>query len=175
LEYRNTLPQHIVDSLTIYSFKLSLSRCLSWDQEDNKLGSLSNRQYDTFLTQIRLGLSPLRNQLFVYNIIDNPFCPSCGSELEAPLHFFFECTFHKDITIKLISDLKQIAKHALQNFSITLNIVNITEMLRLLVCGTNGLHSFTINTSLINCASLFIVKSDRLALAREERCAKHTM
>jgi len=120
-----------------------------------------------FLTQIRLGLSPLCYQLFVYNIIDNHFCLSCESELETPLHFFFECTFHRDLTIELISDLKKIAKHALQNFAVTLNIVNITEMLRLLVYGTNGIHSLTINTSLLNCAVLFIKKSDRLALARE--------
>jgi len=30
----NTLPQHVVDSLTICSFKLSLSRCLSFHNQD---------------------------------------------------------------------------------------------------------------------------------------------
>jgi len=67
------------------------------------------------------------------NIIDNPFCPSCGSELETPLHFFLECSFQRDLTIKLISDLQKIAEHALQNVAVTLNVVNITEILRLLV------------------------------------------
>jgi len=55
-------------------------------------------------------------------------------------------TKHKEYTT---SWLKQIAKHALQNFAITLNIDNITEMLRLLVCGTNGSHTSNRNISVI--------------------------
>ena len=54
-----------------------------------------NHSYDGFseriLTQIKLKLSPLRSQLFQYNLIDNPFCPECGICLETPYHFFIEC------------------------------------------------------------------------------------
>ena len=43
------------------------------------------------VTQFRLGFSPLRSELFTYNIIDNPFCPICGDEIENLKHFLFDC------------------------------------------------------------------------------------
>ena len=40
---------------------------------------------------MRLQLSPLKAHLFRYNLTDNPFCPSCGEEIETTLHYFLTC------------------------------------------------------------------------------------
>ena len=46
----------------------------------------------TKLTQIHLGLSNLRGQLFNYFLCDNPFCPLCFDAFESLDHFFLYCT-----------------------------------------------------------------------------------
>ena len=51
-----------------------------------------NGFYASMLTQIRLGLSNLRGQLFNYFLCDNPFCPLCFDAFESPDHFFLDCT-----------------------------------------------------------------------------------
>ena len=51
-----------------------------------------NGYYGKILTQIRLGLSPLKIHLFRYQFSDNPFCPSCNNELETISHYFLFCT-----------------------------------------------------------------------------------
>ena len=43
------------------------------------------------LTQMRLGLSSLRGQLFNYNLTDNPFCSYCLEKIESVEHFLFAC------------------------------------------------------------------------------------
>ena len=43
------------------------------------------------VNQFRLGLRLLRSELFTYNIIENPFCPMCGDEIENLKHFLFDC------------------------------------------------------------------------------------
>ena len=47
--------------------------------------------FGKILTQIKLKLSPLRSQLFNYNLIDNPFCSACNDCIETPIHFFIDC------------------------------------------------------------------------------------
>lgn len=43
-------------------------------------------------TQIRLGLSKLRDHLFTFSIIPDPYCPNCPiTAKETALHYFLEC------------------------------------------------------------------------------------
>ena len=63
----------------------------------NKPGSI--------ITQFRLGLSPLRNDLFKYNIIDNPFCPAYEDSFETLQHYFIECTSCHAHRLILLADI----------------------------------------------------------------------
>ena len=47
--------------------------------------------YGRVLTQIKMKPSKLNNDLFLYNITDNPFCPKCFHSVEDPRHYFLEC------------------------------------------------------------------------------------
>ena len=61
--------------------------------------------FGSFLTQVKLNLSPLRAHLFKYNIIDNPFCPSCGDEIETAEHFFLDCKIYIQNRQKMLTSL----------------------------------------------------------------------
>jgi len=60
------------------------------------------------ITQFRLGLSPLRFHLFSYNLSDNPFCPSCGLEIETLEHLLFDCSVYSVHRVVLLFNLGQI-------------------------------------------------------------------
>ena len=76
------------------------------------------------VTQFRLGLSPLRNELFTYSITDNPFCPSCGESLETLSHFLFECPLYSNQRSILLNDLTVLihVTNIKQDFNLTLDI-----------------------------------------------------
>jgi hypothetical protein len=58
----------------------------------SKLYSVSYEYSFRFLTQIRLGLSKLKNHLFTHGILLDPICPNCQNhELETPAHYFLHC------------------------------------------------------------------------------------
>ena len=61
--------------------------------------------FGKILTQIRLGLSPLRGQLFKYNISDNPYCPSCWVCIETPKHFFLDCPLYTVERVSMLSSI----------------------------------------------------------------------
>ena len=63
--------------------------------------------FGSFLTQVKLNLSPLRAYLFKYNIIDNPFCPSCGDEIETAESFFLDCKTHIQKMLTIYSNWTQ--------------------------------------------------------------------
>ncbi|MFZ2538323.1 MAG: hypothetical protein WAX04_05435, partial [Oscillospiraceae bacterium] len=54
------------------------------------------------LTQLRLGLSSLNNQLYNYNITDNPFCQMCLDNIETTEHFLFNCPNFVDARVTYI-------------------------------------------------------------------------
>src|SRR5260221_5149076 len=60
-------------------------------QYDTKAYATCTSYYGNILTQIRLELSHLRQQMFVHNLTDNPFCPSCGTQIESVCHFLLNC------------------------------------------------------------------------------------
>ena len=92
----NLLNNETVNSISIDVFKSNL---LPLPHYARIKRSLEVVQYNSVLkghngkivTQFRLGLSPLRSELFTYNTIDNPFCPMCGDEIENLKHFLFDC------------------------------------------------------------------------------------
>jgi len=71
----------------------------------SQMGSVSYGFLGKILTQIRLGLSPLRHHLFIYNITDNLFCTSCGLFVEDVSHYFLSCKTYNSCKIELNNDL----------------------------------------------------------------------
>ena len=55
---------------------------------------------------MRMGCSPLKNNLFSMNIIPDPLC-SCGHDNEVPEPFFFHCPLHLTQRSKLLNTLSE--------------------------------------------------------------------
>ena len=107
----NSLPYSVQNSENVSTFKNRPKQ--HFEQERNmrsplKLEHVPDGFFGSLLTQIKLKLSSLRAQLFRYNLIDNPFCPSCGSAPENPMHFFLECQNYRGIREKFLFYLFQI-------------------------------------------------------------------
>ena len=116
------------------------------------------------ITQFRLGLSPLRYELFTYNITDNPFCPSCGESLECLLHFLFECSCYSQQRCILLNDLKTLFTHININFNLTLDIGNHEDVKNILINGVNLPmidDNISINAAIFHIASTYISSSAR--------------
>ena len=75
---------------------------------DQTAFSSCNGYYGKILTQLRLGLSPLREHLFKYQISDNPFCPSCCNEIESVTHFLLFCTSYDAARAILFDEIVKI-------------------------------------------------------------------
>ena len=104
----NNLPHDLVltDSLLIFKNWLIKKYCNFADNFDDSIAfSTCSSYHGKILTQIRLGLSPLRQQLFVHDIIENPICPSCGNDIESAEHFFLLCQIYSTQRIILFQHL----------------------------------------------------------------------
>ena len=55
-------------------------------------------------TQIRLGLSPLGEHLYTYNLSDNPFCQNCLSIVKSTAHFLFHCDKYDQERVALMNN-----------------------------------------------------------------------
>ena len=84
----NTLPVNIKKADNIRIFKKEIKIHLNIRKNPTKINP-HDHTHDGFfgkiLTQIKLKLSPLRSQLFNYNLFDNPFCPACNDCIETPI------------------------------------------------------------------------------------------
>ena len=75
----NVLPDKIKKAENIRIFKKEMEKqfnCGTYKSKTNPLDHTHNVFFGKILTQIKLKLSPLKSQLFNYNLIDNPFCPA---------------------------------------------------------------------------------------------------
>ena len=67
-----------------------------------------NSYYGKILTQIRLGLSPLRLHMFEFQLTDNPICPSCRNEIESVSHLFLNCSMYNTDRNELFCKLNRL-------------------------------------------------------------------
>ena len=93
----NNLPDRIKKNATnLSAFERELKNQANVGIDELKKNNPLYHSHEGFfgkiLTQIKLKLSPLRSQLFNYNLTDNPFCPTCNDSIETPLHFFLNVT-----------------------------------------------------------------------------------
>jgi hypothetical protein len=101
----NNLKPEIIESKSLPIFRNKITKFLSnpFEGDDNVAYSTLSSFFGTILTQIRLGLSPLRQQLFANNLTDNPFCPKCLDDVETSEHFFLNCLAY-DTARKVLFD-----------------------------------------------------------------------
>ena len=98
----NALPATVRNLPSHASFK----RMLNKDKiRRNPYHLLCSGKCGTWLTRLRLGLSPLNHHRFTYNLIKDPHCPHCPRTLETTFHFFFECPSYSDARATLLSVL----------------------------------------------------------------------
>ena len=127
----NSLNTEIVNSPTLFMFKNHLKKWMKPIESKHYVYPHLKEccgYMPKLLTQFRLGLTPLRNDLFTHNIIDNPFCPSCGDCIETSLHFFFFCRCYKECRAILLREIESIfcvnaplLSEVLQDYKILLN------------------------------------------------------
>ena len=89
------------------------------------------------ITQFRLGLSPLRNELFTYNIIENPFCQSCGEQIENLKHFLFECAMYCEPRVTLLNSITALCDYVNLEYNISVDSTSHTAVMHLLTHGLN--------------------------------------
>jgi len=118
------------------------------------------------ITQFRLGLSPLRNELFCYNIIDNPFCPACGECLETLSHYLFECPSYLPHRLIMFNDIQILVAEINHYFGLRIDLNNRDAVTSLL---TRGIHlpeqeetvQLNINRAIFKISNNFITKTLR--------------
>ena len=110
--------------------------------------------YAQMLTQIRLGLSKLRGDLFTFNLTDNPVCPLCIDAFESAHHFFFVCPSllvpRNDWMVKLRSLVSDIDGY------------KQIDLLRVCIHGSVN-SSFEANSSILRSTIEFIKSSNRFS------------
>ena len=154
----NCLPQDIINSESVLVFKSRLYRHFDEFVEnfhDQFAYSTCSSYYGQILTQMRLGLSPLHQQLFVYNLVDNPICPSCGKDVETAEHFFLLCNAYFEQRIILVKNMLEIVNHW--------NILSNSDKTIILVKGLqkNNPNNSSATNILISYASQRFIQASR--------------
>ena len=127
----------------------------------NKLFSYGGRHCRVNHTRLRLGLSGLNYHRHKVNFIDDSCCPKCGSNIENPIHYFFQCphysTQRKRLAVRL-ADLLAPGVH----FSLVLpeSKKDMENFLEILLNGSDDL-TLTENTLLFQIVQEYIESSRR--------------
>ena len=149
----NSLDTTLKSSRTIGSFKIALRQSMFI----KSVGYFSRSKGKAAVahTRIRLGLSPLRYQLFSYGIVPTPTCQMCqtGND-ETPSHYFLKCPKYAASRQGLLLQLTPIADR--------LNInTNNTLMLLKLITGRHPTLSFKDNLNVVNLVQEYIFSTKR--------------
>ena len=133
----NKLTPDVVDSRNVGIFKNHLLTSHLQSSVLIKQGNFecfSSGYIGRIITQMRYGLSPLRNHLFTYNITDNPMCPSCLEHVESTVHFFFDCIHYNVARKHLINRIINIMRDLL---TVTVNTNDTFFLLECMLFGVN--------------------------------------
>ena len=101
----NTLETTLKTAPSINTFKNALKK--SMFTKSVGYYSRGHGQAAITHTRIRLGLSPLKHQLYSYSIANSPNCTLCNSgEDETAIHYFMKCTKHVASRYELLQTLR---------------------------------------------------------------------
>ena len=118
------------------------------------------------VTQFRLGLSPLRNELFTYNITENPFCPTCGDHVETLSHFLFTCVSYSAQRIIFMNDINSLINAVNISSNLSLVFTDLTVLTHLITHGVylpmaDSDTNYLVNSRLFNIVSKYISSTSR--------------
>ena len=82
----------ILGAPTITAFKSGYKRLLF--RQGNLYRNIEHEDGNIHQTRLRLGLSPLRAQLYYYNLIADPVCQFCRLEPETVDHYVLRCPYY---------------------------------------------------------------------------------
>ena len=170
----NDLTTTVVNCTSVDTFKTRLLALPAYASSATR--SIDIMQYNKVLkghngklvTQFRLGLSPLRNELFTYNIIDNPFCPSCGDKIENLNHYLFECDAYSLPRVTLFADLTALCDEISRLYNIVLDLTSQTVFKHLITHGinlpsTDCNMSLNVNLAIFKAFSNYISQTSRFS------------
>ena len=163
----NSLSNVEVNSTSIDAFKYNLEKLPAFSSKPLLIDTIHYNKVlkgttGRLITQFRLGLSPLREQLFCYNITDNPFCPACLDCVESMSHYIFICPVYAIQREILFKELGLLESDLCSTFNIlSLDLPNRAKVIALLTRGINlqGQNEITnvnVNSSLFNIFANFI-------------------
>jgi hypothetical protein len=167
----NSLSNEFVNCASIDMFKAGLVLLPAFSSKTHVVDTVCFNKVLTgnhgrLITQFRLGLSPLRNDLFCYTIIDNPFCPACGECLETLSHYLFECPSYLPHRLIMFNNIQVLVAELNLYFGLRIDVNNRDAVTSLL---TRGIHlpeqeesvQLNINRAIFNICSNFITKTLR--------------
>ena len=153
----NDLSVDLVRVDSLYKLKKYLNEKFIIDERVFHYNSIVGKG-TKLLTQIRLGLSPLKAHLFAYNLGENPFCQCCLTHIETTVHYLFECVkFSNERT----TYLKALSSHLTNaNYPTPVNLWNLHELADLCTKGSKKLDSAT-NFLILHATVEFLISSHR--------------
>jgi len=134
-------------------FRKSLRKSL-YKNEAKKLFQTFNKPMSKHITQMRMGLSALRDQLFSYGIVNDPVCQYCFSEIEDPCHFLLRCSEFSNKQAELFVDLLEFAP---ADYWKSMSEENLTLDL---LCGSQN-FDYNTNLQILSCVARYIGRTER--------------
>ena len=155
MKYWNSLPNEIkCNSNTVLHFKSKISIAISPSSTDFMVFNKFSGFYGSMLSQLRLGLSNLRGDLFAFHLTENPMCLLCFDAYESSIHYICECPVLRDPRAMLKSSLEMLIPEILD-----LNNKNLTK---LCLFGSNDV-SLEMNVSILKSTIAFVKSSNRFS------------
>ena len=167
----NTLSNTEVNSTSLDVFKFNLLKSPAFCSKSRQIDTLFYNKVlkgntGRLITQFRLGLSPLRDELFCYNITDNPFCPACLECVESLSHYIFVCPVYSIQREVMFRELALLESVLYRNFHCLIDLNNRTKVIAILTRGVNLLNqdqstNLNISLAVFNIFASFIQSSFR--------------
>ena len=107
--------------------------------------------YGRMMSQLRLGLSNLRGDMFSFHLNDNPFCPICLNFFESAIHFFCDCV--------ILLQPRNVFMANLSMFVPNLHLMRPNDLVKLCWFGSID-YSYDINIVILKLSIDFIMSSD---------------
>ena len=133
----NQLPSRTQGAVSVNTFKALLR-----DRPINPYKKVCSGQKGTWLSRLRMGLSPLNHHRRAYNFIADPTCPACNSYPETTFHYFLKCPAYRLARIDFFNALEHDLGIDTQNSTKLLEVIlygkhispNLHTPLYILVC-----------------------------------------
>jgi len=155
VKYWNSLPNEIKsNSTSVLHFKSKISIAIGPSSTNFKVFNKFSGFYGSTLSQMRLGLSYLRGDLFAFHLTENPMCPLCLDAYESSIHYICECP--------VLQDPRALLKSSLATLIPAISDLNNKNLTKLCLFGSNNV-SFEVNVSILKFTIAFVKSSNRFS------------